>query len=141
MKTLLPLLGAFFLSACGSLLPPLSGPQAWGVPYTAILAPPGSLAPFQARTVGYRVEVEQASTFLVAHELTHVWQWHHRTLAREFAGHPCPMQPDWNCTPLEAQADTVALAVIAAGCLPGDLGWPGEPESGCLLPDPAGVRP
>ncbi|GGR63000.1 hypothetical protein GCM10008959_26370 [Deinococcus seoulensis] len=143
MLRFLPLL-ALLLAGCGLLVPPVSPLRAWGVPFMAEVVPAGALAPFQGFATAYHVRVEApytADVFLVAHELAHVWQWHHRNLMRDWAGVPCAVQVPGHCTPREAHADAVALAVLAAGCLPGDLGWPGGAVSGCVLPDPASIRP
>ncbi|GGL18199.1 hypothetical protein [Deinococcus radiotolerans] len=134
---------AALLTGCGQLLPPSSPTRAWGVPYTALVVPDGSLNPFDGRADGYRVRIEArhaSNTFLIAHELTHVWTWHHKRLMREWEGVPCAVQPAWHCTAREAHADAVAQAVVAAGCSAGDLGWPGVPPTGCTLPDPDDVH-
>lgn len=108
------------------------------------MVPAGSLDPFDGYAVAYRVRVEvpfAADVFLIAHELTHVWQWHHRRLMSEWAGAPCAVQPASHCSAREAHADAVALAVVAAGCGAGDLGWPGGAVTGCAVPDPVSIRP
>lgn len=115
----------------------------WGIPYEARVVPADSLNPFDGRVRGYVVEIEagQVTPFLVAHEAAHLYAGHHRLSAAAFTGQPCPVQAEWHCNPEEARADTFAFAAVKAGCLAGDFGWPGEPASGCVLPDPAQVRP
>lgn len=143
LRFLLPSL-TLLLVGCGLLVPPVSPLRVWGIPYTAEVVPAGALDPYEGFTTAYHVEIEQpftADTFLIAHELAHVWQWHRRRLMREWAGVPCAAQPAHHCNPREAHADAVALAVLAAGCLPGDLGWPGGAVSGCALPDPGFTPP
>ncbi len=136
-------LGAVFLSACGLTLPPLSGPVVWGIPYIAQTVPAGHFDPLDGLAVGYRVQLEEdrVSTFTVAHELAHVWQWEQRSVPLAWLGAPCAVQAEHRCNALEAHADAVGLAAVEAGCLPGDFGWPGEPRSGCVLPHPWAVRP
>lgn len=139
-----PLVGAF-LVGCGVILPPAApSGTAWGIPYVAEIVPDGSLDPLDGYATGYRVRVEAqyaGDVFLIAHELAHVWQWRHKRLMSEWRGVPCAVQPASHCNPREAHADAVGLAVLRAGCGPGDLGWPGGTVTGCRLPDPAEVRP
>jgi hypothetical protein len=145
MRRILALLtgGVLLLVSCADFTPPAepSG-VVWGVPYTAQVVPEGSLGVYSGYTTGYRVKVQASSqdAWVIAHELTHVWQWQHGTPA-VWQGATCSRQPAWHCTNREAQADAVADAALAANCGPGDFGWPAGRVMGCLLPDPASVQP
>ena len=145
MKRLIAPLVGVFLMGCGMVLPPVApSGTAWGIPYVAEIVPDGSLDPLDGYAVGYRVRVEAqyaGNTFLIAHELAHVWQWHHKRMMSEWRGVPCAVQAADRCTAHEAHADAVATAAARAGCLPGDLGWPGAAPSGCRLPHPSEIHP
>lgn len=145
-RILAPILGAVFLTGCGTVLPPLqpSG-TVWGIPYTLQIVPDTRLAPLLGQATGHRIELTQraqGSLFAFAHELTHVWQWVHGLPVR-WIGQPCLVQPAHHCGQLglEAQADAVAVAILQAGCTWGDLGLAGLVSNGCVLPDPATVQP
>lgn len=137
-----PILLALLLTACAPNLPP-DAPTVWGLSYTAVEVPAGTLAPLAAvtRQNSVRIEAGHVSARMVAHEVTHLWQQRHYLIPAAFLGAPCLRQPAWNCTPLEAHADAVGEAAVLAGCGPGDFGWPGGQVTGCALPDPLAVRP
>lgn len=137
------LVGAFLLSGCGRFAPP--GPPnalVWGLAYHARIVPAGTLGPYGGQAGAFTVLIDERylNPFMVAHEVTHVWQTRHG-VPLAFTGAACLVQPEAHCTPAEAHADAVALEVIAARCDLGDLGWPGQPRTACRLPDPAQVRP
>lgn len=141
-----PLSGALLLlMACGTLLPPAApSGRAWGVPYTLAYIPAGSLSPLYGQTIGHQVQIDErarGNLFVLAHELTHVYDWVHGLPVR-WIGQPCAVQPASHCglSGVEAHADAVAIAVMRAGCNAGDLGIPDVTPSGCILPDPLWVR-
>jgi len=143
MKRYFASLAGAFLVGCGFVLPPAQPSGiAWGIPFVAEAVPDGALDPLDGYAVGYRVQVEAqyvGSAFLIAHELAHVWQWHHKRLLGEWRDVPCAVQVASRCNAREAHADAFAVAFIQAGCLPGDLGWPGGTVTGCRVPDPQNV--
>lgn len=136
---------AIVLSSCGIVTPPATPDGvAWGVPYTAQIVPNGSLAPFAAVTRGYHVRIENRyaeNVFVIAHELAHVYTWHHKLNLSAWRGVPCGDGMEDRCNAAEAYADAVADAVLDADCALGDLGWPGAAPSGCRLPHPSEIHP
>lgn len=136
---LLPLL----LAACGSYAPP-AAPNAivWGLPVEYRLGDPdGDLIGLaEHRVGGCVVTVLYADPWLIGHEATHCWAEQHGVPA-VWEGARCIVQEPWRCTAEEALADWTARAIVEAGCLPGDLGWPGGEVAGCALPRPDEVKP
>lgn len=139
IKRLLMLATTLMLASCGGHAPPATpNGSVWGIPIEYRLGDPaGDLVGLaEHRVGGCVVTVLYADPWLLGHEATHCWVEQHG-VPDGWEGVACIVQEPWRCTAEEALADWTAVAIVKAGCLPGDLGWPGGEVGGCVAPDPA----